>query len=413
MSNSVVVQNYRSFKDRIEIPLRRINILVGENSSGKSSLLGAIATCMSQNFPHLGQLENSPFEYQSFESLVSDGRDYFVLGSRSQTGETTREQEAEYTNIKNVARMKTLTLTIGDECQIKVTRKQKNKYVLSVKFETKDEVVNKEMQFSLGELIESGEIDVHSMIFHFARRLLPDSFIDSEQYMRLRHMGRETVLLAPIRSKPQRIYHVGTNARNCEGSHVPQLLHEASSSRSKSDVEVIKFLEEFGKDSGLYEKITSRAVRLQGSRSFELIVEKNGSKRTLLDVGYGVSQVLPILYETAVADMNEIILVEQPEVHLHPSVQAALGTLFTKSISIHQILVVETHSDYLVDRIRLHVRRGEISPNDVGIMYLELHEGQTKLHHIELDNKGHFVNPPASFRGFFLKEQIELLDFDE
>ena len=81
-----------------------------------------------------------------------------------------------------------------------------------------------------------------------------------------------------------------------------------------------------------------------------------GPCATLIDVGYGVSQAIPVLTELLREDCSPILLLQQPEVHLHPSAQAALGSLFCNLAGPKRQLVVETHSDHLLDRVRMEIR---------------------------------------------------------
>ena len=86
--------------------------------------------------------------------------------------------------------------------------------------------------------------------------------------------------------------------------------------------------------------------------------ETQGRKRNLIDVGYGVSQVLPLLVELLpILSGASLFLLQQPEVHLHPSAQAALGSLFCTTVRASgRQLIVETHSEYIIDRIRMDIR---------------------------------------------------------
>ena len=88
-------------------------------------------------------------------------------------------------------------------------------------------------------------------------------------------------------------------------------------------------------------------------------------------MGYGVSQLLPVVTELLREDAQLMFLLQQPEVHLHPSAQAALGSLFCQIASPDCQLVVETHSDHLMDRIRMDVRDGvtDLKPSDVSILF--------------------------------------------
>jgi predicted ATPase len=104
------------------------------------------------------------------------------------------------------------------------------------------------------------------------------------------------------------------------------------------------------------------------------------------------------------------LLLQQPEVHLHPKAQAALGSMIKDWVSKgNKTVVVETHSDYLVDRLRLEVKRANLKQSDVKIFFLEKKNGKTNLHVLEVDSQGNVLNAPDGYRDFFLREQMALL----
>ena len=108
--------------------------------------------------------------------------------------------------------------------------------------------------------------------------------------------------------------------------------------------------------------------------------------------------------------MNDLFLVQQPEVHLHPRAQAELGSFFSAMTSQSRRFVVETHSDYLLDRVRMEVSSGKhIQAEDVSILYFERGNDGAHIHNIELDSAGSIVNPPPGYRQFFLDEELALL----
>ena len=90
-----------------------------------------------------------------------------------------------------------------------------------------------------------------------------------------------------------------------------------------------------------------------------------------MDVGYGITQILPILVEIIHSGPTTFLL-QQPEVHLHPRGQAEFSTFLAKSVNKkkHSFLI-ETHSDYIIDRVRMSVRDKIIKPEDVSILYFE------------------------------------------
>ena len=105
-------------------------------------------------------------------------------------------------------------------------------------------------------------------------------------------------------------------------------------------------LDQYGKGSGLFDDISVRSLGKNEADPFQVHIRKyrnrtKGPRRNLIDVGYGVSQVLPVVSELMRADPQRRFLLQQPEVHLHPSAQAALGTLLCQVAGGDRQLVVE------------------------------------------------------------------------
>jgi predicted ATPase len=173
-------------------------------------------------------------------------------------------------------------------------------------------------------------------------------------------------------------------------------------------------LERFGEASGLFGDITVDPMRGNDGSPFQIKVKEydvfgSGSERAyrnLTDVGYGVSQALPILIELFRIDAPDTFLLQQPEVHLHPSAQAALGSLFCDIAAEGHQLVVETHSDYLIDRIRMDVRdkKTKLAPEGVSILYFEPGQSDVNIHSVTIDRLGNVLGTPPSYGDFFMRE---------
>ena len=123
-------------------------------------------------------------------------------------------------------------------------------------------------------------------------------------------------------------------------------------------------------------------------------------------MGYGVSQVLPVITELLEKDAPPMFLLQQPEVHLHPSAQAALGSLFCRVAGPEHQLIVETHGDHLLSRVRMDVRDGvsDLKPEDVSILFFERDDLDVRIHSIRLDEEGNVRDAPTTYRKFFMEE---------
>ena len=149
-----------------------------------------------------------------------------------------------------------------------------------------------------------------------------------------------------------------------------------------------------------------------------LIEEKSGLEVAPHDIGVGISQVVPVVVAAFASD-NRIIAIEQPELHLHPAVQAELGDLFIQSAlgDFSNFFIIETHSEHLILRILRRIREyaeGEqedssapaITPGDVQLIYVEPAESGTIFYNLPVTKEGDFAeNVPG---GFFAERAKEL-----
>ena len=101
-----------------------------------------------------------------------------------------------------------------------------------------------------------------------------------------------------------------------------------------------------------------------------------------------------------------MFLLQQPEVHLHPRAQAAMGSLFCQVAGPERQLVVETHSDHMLDRVRMDIRDGEgaLKPEDVSILFFERKDLDVKIHSLRIDEEGNILHAPEGYRQFFMEE---------
>lgn len=146
-----------------------------------------------------------------------------------------------------------------------------------------------------------------------------------------------------------------------------------------------------------------------GRFDLKIKVKRNSSWASLADVGFGVSQLLPIIVADLQISFNSTIIIAQPEIHLHPSIQARLGDYFVKKVKESNMqYIIETHSEYLINRLRLCIVRGEIEPDDVAVYYFENTAKEGSItHRIEFTKHGEILNAP---QGFFDTYMIDTMD---
>jgi predicted ATPase len=137
----------------------------------------------------------------------------------------------------------------------------------------------------------------------------------------------------------------------------------------------------------------------QSGVSWQVVHMKGHKALPLTAVGVGVSQILPILVMGLLAPSNTLLLVEQPELHLHPSVQARLGDFFMGLAKCDKQCLIETHSENLVSQLRYHIVRAEEQENSNCLIYFvdQDEQGATRFNPIEVSSQGNILNWPDGF----------------
>ncbi|PNS09773.1 DUF3696 domain-containing protein [Solilutibacter silvestris] len=123
------------------------------------------------------------------------------------------------------------------------------------------------------------------------------------------------------------------------------------------------------------------------------------------DVGIGISQVLPVLV-MAYASRNKLLAMEQPEIHLHPALQAELADVFVESTlgERKNTFILETHSEHLILRLLRRVREGRLSPNDLSVLYVQPTESGSTVLEVRVDEDGDFID---RWPGGFFEEAFD------
>jgi predicted ATPase len=154
-------------------------------------------------------------------------------------------------------------------------------------------------------------------------------------------------------------------------------------------------------DLGLIHSFAMEPVA-QDSSIYQVVVQKTPSSAKVLitDVGFGVSQILPVLALCYYAPEGSIILLEQPEIHLHPSVQSGLADVLIDAMKNRKVqIVVESHSEHLLRRLQRRVAEQTVSPEETALYFCEAVVEGSKLTPLDVDLYGNITNWPKDFFG--------------
>lgn len=432
----ITLTNVRGFEGTHVIPIRPVTILIGENSSGKTTLLAAISAALNRDFPATENLFNrTPFELGSFDTIATyRGGKYgratsFSVGWSNGNIKSPQSVTASFKSHAGMPRIDSIIVNDGTS-ELKVVAKADN---FEFEFSRKVRSTNRTKKLFPGgerqvvkfktELNGNKSFRLQDSFRYYLeglnrKELSPESSDAVQQIIGDLHQlsigGLHTrphaTALAPLRTRPRRTYDDQNEEFRPEGDHVPLVLARLIATKQKEPGKELEALMRFGKESGLFERIDVKRMGRQPSDPFQVRVKMKGPDANLIDVGYGVSQSLPIVIDSIVAPDGEVLLVQQPEVHLHPKAQAALGTFFSElAATTSKQFVIETHSDYLIDRVRIAIAKGTIPASKVQLLYLERKGLDIKVHILALDDVGNITNAPPAYRNFFLQEELELM----
>jgi predicted ATPase len=157
---------------------------------------------------------------------------------------------------------------------------------------------------------------------------------------------------------------------------------------------------------GLADRIEVR--QLGRSSRYELLVHKDGVSANLRDVGVGVAQVLPVLTVAYSVPPGSTVLLEEPEIHLHPLAQAVLAELFAEVSQQRQVqFLVETHSEHLFRRMQTLLARRQTTTAQCQMLFVERQGANAVLVPLEVDEFGAVRNWPPRFFGDAMGEARE------
>lgn len=446
----VYIENLRSLAGGHFLDIRPLTLLVGENSSGKTTVLAALGALLPTEraeAPVIPAFNREPFHLGTFQDYAT------YRGGRSGRASTVRlgfQMGAREGHDKSYP-----FVVLGEYSSRRgkpwVTQLIVHSPFYSVQFDAVDETNyevsarsaaegdSSELGFSLRDLADDGfpkgylgeamtaspppsmlheEATLGALLsgamLFFTRGTAstygPDGIeFPGANLMRIASafgpLASKVCNVAPIRAKPLYTYESYRDETSAEGAHIPFVIERLSGTRPSSDL--ISAVRAFGEASGLFNDIVVKQLGGPMGSRFALRVKVNGPSRNIASVGYGISQILPPVVESLRLGEDDVITMQQPEVHLHPRAQAAFGSLLAAlAASGARTYVVETHSDYLLDRVRAEVRDGTISPENVGVWFCELRGTTTTLYFLNLDTTGQFTEIPDSYGKFFLEEAL-------
>lgn len=434
MLTSLHIQNFKAWKDTGEIRLAPLTVIFGANSAGKSSLghlmlalkqtaassdrrrplylgdsgslidLGTFADCIH------GHKVKDTLSFSLGWALPTDmkikdpltGKEY--VGNQLKLETSIREE-----NGQPVAERITYQMfKKGDQVMdLSLHRKASNKYKLESKTYGLKHTVGR--NWDLTEAVKFYGFPDEAKAYHQNASFVSDLELQTES------MLRNFYYLGPLRVHPRRTYPWAGNAPadvGGQGEHTIAAIlaakdHKLSRGPKKYTYQFEEFIAQWLQDLGLIHKFFVMAIA-EGRKEFEVFVQTSPDAAIvkLPDVGFGISQVLPTLVQAFYAPPNATVWMEQPEIHLHPQVQANLADVFIGAIKARENgknrniqLIIESHSEHFLNRLQRRVAEGAIFAEDVAVYFCHRNGKAVELEPLRLNLYGEIENWPDNFFG--------------
>ncbi len=427
MFTEISMTNFKSWRETGPVRMAPLTAFFGANSSGKSSLLQMLLLLkqtaesndrglvlktgsMQPGYVNLGTPQEITFRNETemafgFSWRLTDGR-------RLQIPVPGSADRLELSDIKfgtvihadseNIY-VKSLRYEHGNVFHAELKRSANNHYVIQVRVcgQEPPRPQGRPRVFMRPEKYYG--FSSEAMLFYSNTDYLFDIEFDLEWSMRNLHY------LGPLREYPQRTYSWSGEKPTDVGLKGELAIH---SLLARGDQKVYK------SGRGRYSKLKSRIgkwlVDLDLSTSFDLrqlgessslyqvwLKRHQESKETLLpDMGIGVSQVLPVLILCYYVPQGSTLIFEQPELHLHPAVQAGLADVFIDVIQKRNVqIIVESHSEHFLRRLQLRVAQEKLQPDETALFFCQMLGGESRLTPLEMDMFGDICNWPDDFFG--------------
>jgi len=237
----------------------------------------------------------------------------------------------------------------------------------------------------------------------------------SDLVLALERMLKSVFYVGPLREYPKRLYlwsgevpdHVGVKGERA----VEAILAAGDRSFNWKSKQKTKHLQQLVaerlKTMGLIDGFQVNPLGLH-RKEYEVVVRTNPDlpEVKLTDVGFGVSQVLPVIVECFYVPRRAIVIFEQPEIHLHPRVQADLADLFIDAIRARELsatrncqFIIESHSEHFLRRLQRRIAEEELPRDDTALYFVHTEGAQARIEELDVDSYGNIKNWPESFFG--------------
>lgn len=414
MINQLQLKNIKAWRDSGAVRLAPVAMLLGTNSSGKSTLLQSLlllkqTIASPDRTIHLnlgGDEANDFFNFGDFENVLTHGTSaprQFEISFDFERPSAERVTSGRFVcsygqTSSGAVAIQELTLSTSDH-QFRAVRRDKGAYSIFVNDETQPRGKGRHLTPERSIALPAEAVALLGV----------DGAVLQDLSLSIRRELEGVVYLGPLRRKPERDY-VWNKSKpgevGSDGGKVMDALLASALLKAEDQGETLANVSKWLKKMGIAEKVEVRQVGR--SSRYELVVLKDGVWANLRDVGIGVSQVLPVLTVAYFVPAGSTVLLEEPEIHLHPLAQSVLAEMFVEVSKLRHVqFVVETHSEHLFRRMQTLIAQGRTNTKKCQMLFVERQGADAVLVSLDVDDFGAVRNWPPHFFGDSVGEARE------
>lgn len=403
--SSIEVEGFKAIGSRTEMAIRPLTILAGANSSGKSSIMQPLLlmkqTLEAPTDPGVFLLDGPNVKFTAASQVVSR------FGKEEGKGFGVR-----------------FRFVGGDDLALTYERAAEGGFEISRMLQSGEAVEDMAIPRGWGSDLVARPVRDRcflSLAVMPSRDATPESVtgvIAQRSAALVRGALSRMIHLPAMRGNPERNYRttaVGPEFPGTFEPYVASVVHQWQSGKDPRIQRLGEALARLGLTWGVdASRVDDTRIELKVGRSRERPSEGPADLVSIADVGFGVSQCLPVLVAALVAVEGQLLYIEEPEIHLHPRAQFALAEVLADAANRGVRVVVETHSSLLLTGVQALVAEGKLSPGLVALHWFSRDKvGRTHVRSAELDEGGAFGDWPEDFAEVALDAQARYLDAAE
>ncbi|MEX2633661.1 MAG: DUF3696 domain-containing protein [Balneolales bacterium] len=429
MIKNINLKNFKAFES-LNIELRPLTFFLGPNNSGKSSILSAIRILsqtmesLDTNVPLL--LNGSLGDFGTYKDVVFNNHRGKKLGIgitlspidhvlRRDIKEINVQLFFKYRSGRREVILHSTELNVNGNPLIVTEYSIESEKQIIQKIGKK--IVPSKLKSSFSKLLSFNNFLPHRIINRIELNESVAEFLGNKEEKIFRSISRVPFIfqrtfrnieyVGAIRISPSRTFLYTGEGRasvGANGQFAANILALDAAKGGKRSRNIIQKVKKWLQQAGMASDIKVVSI---SDRHYEIKIQHPDSLeyQNYADVGFGHSQVLPILIAGNNIPQRGLFLVEQPEIHLHPKAQSELGDYFLQLHDDKVQSLVETHSEHLILRLQQHVIEGKINPKDIIFYYVHSKDGKKTVKELELDENGKFISDWPD--GFFPERLYE------